>query len=103
MTIPVGFRFCTPAPVLKAWEKPIRCRLKNKQPEMTVGCLIEPSNAEAQIDGVNEIVYADEPKKALDQFKITLEEALADRPSAKNLAGRDLGSMKTTAFVEFCR
>jgi len=74
-------------------------RLKNKQPGMTVGCLIEQINAEALIDGISEIVHADEPKKALDKFKIALEESLPDRASTKHLAGRDLGRMEPTSSL----
>jgi hypothetical protein len=76
-------------------------RLKNKQPGMTVGCLIEHINGAALIDGISEIVYADEPKKALDKFKIALEESLPDCSSTKHLAARDLGRMEPTTSLMY--
>ena len=74
-------------------------RLKNKQPGMSVGCLIEHINAEALIDGIGEIVNAEEPKKAFDKFKIALQGVLPDRASTKHMAGRDLGRMEPTSSL----
>lgn len=76
-------------------------RLKNKQPGMSVGCLIEHINAAALIDGVNHIVSAEEPKKEFDRFKQLMEESLPDRASAKHLAGRNLGRMASTPSLRY--
>lgn len=71
-------------------------RLKNKQPAMSVGCLVEHINAAALVDGISHIVHADEPKKEFDKFKILMEESLPDRQSTKHLVGRELGRMEPT-------
>lgn len=76
-------------------------RLKNKQPGMPVGCLIEHINAAALIDGISHIVNAEEPKIEFDKFKKVLEESLPDRSSTKHLAGRDLGRMETTPSLRY--
>ena len=69
---------------------------KNKQPGISVGCLIEHINAEALVDGVTQIVRAEEPQKELEKFKCALEESLVKRKSSKHLAGRKLGRMEPT-------
>lgn len=76
-------------------------RLKNKQPGMPVGCLIEHINEAALIDGVSHIVNAEEPKKEFAKFKKLMEESLPDRSSAKHLAGRDLGRMESTPSLQY--
>ena len=63
---------------------------------MSVGCLVEHINAAALIDGISHIVYADEPKKEFDKFKILMEESLPDRSSTKHMSGLDLGRMEPT-------
>ena len=78
-------------------------RLKNKQPGMPVGCLIEHINAAALIDGVSHIVNAEEPKKEFDKFKVLMQESLPDRASTKHLAGRDLGRMEPTPSLRYQR
>ena len=76
-------------------------RLKNKQPGMPVGCLIEHINAAALIDGVSHIVNAEEPKKEFGKFKELMEASLPDRASTKHLAGRDLGRMEPTPSLRY--
>ena len=76
-------------------------RLKNKQPAMSVGCLVEHINAAALIDGINHIVHADEPKKEFDKFKLLMEESLPDRQSTKHLVGKDLGRMEPTPSLMY--
>ena len=76
-------------------------RLKNKQPGMPVGCLIEHINAAALIDGVSHIVNSEQPKKEFDKFKKLMEESLPDRASSKHLAGRDLGRMEPTPSLRY--
>ncbi len=71
-------------------------RLKNKQPGMPVGCLIEHINAAALIDGVSHIVNAEKPQSEFEKFKTLMEQSLPDRNSSKHLAGRDLGRMEPT-------
>lgn len=76
-------------------------RLKNKQPGMPVGCMIEHINAAALIDGISHIINADEPKREFDKFKKLMEESLPDRASTKHLAGRDLGRMEQTPSLQY--
>lgn len=76
-------------------------RLKDKQPGMPVGCLVEHINAEALIDSVHHVVNAIDPKKEFDKFKNALEESLPDRKSGKHLAGLDLGRMEPTPSLYY--
>ncbi len=76
-------------------------RLKNKQPGMPVGCLVEHINAAALIDGVSHIVYAKEPKSEFAKFKTLMVESLPDRTSRKHLAGLDIGRMETTPALKY--
>ncbi len=76
-------------------------RLKDKQPGMPVGCLVEHINAEALIDSVHHLVNATDPKKEFDKFKNALEESLPDRKSSKHLAGLDLGRMEPTPSLRY--
>lgn len=76
-------------------------RLKNKQPGMPVGCLIEHINTEALLDGVSHIVYADEPKSEFEKFRQLMEASLPDRKSSKHLSGRDLGRLEPTSSLRY--
>lgn len=68
-------------------------RIKNKQPGMSVGCLVERINAEALLDGVNAIVNSNYPHLELKKFSMAIEESLPNRESKKHLVGRKLGNM----------
>ena len=76
-------------------------RLKNKQPGMPVGCLIEHINAAALIDGISQIIHADEPKSEFEKFKELMEASLSDRKSSKHMAGRDLGRLAPTVSLKY--
>lgn len=76
-------------------------RLKNKQPAMPVGCLIEHINAAALLDGVSQIVNADSPKSEFEKFRQLMEASLPDRRSSKHMAGRDLGRLEPTASLKY--
>ena len=76
-------------------------RLKNKQPAMPVGCLVEHVNAQALIDGVSRIVHAQEPKKEFDKFKEVIQASLPDRNSTKHMVGLDLGRMEPTPALKY--
>src|SRR3990167_2336589 len=75
--------------------------IKNKQPGMSVGCLVERINAEALIDGINHIVNSDDPKKELNKFALALENSMPNRSSSKHLIGRDLGRMEPSASLRY--
>jgi len=76
-------------------------RLKNKQPGMPVGCLIEHINAAALLDGVSHIVNADEPKSEFEKFSKLMKASLPDRNSSKHMAGRDLGRLAPTTSLKY--
>lgn len=76
-------------------------RLKNKQPGIPVGCLIERINAAALIDGVGQIINADDPKSEFEKFRELMETSLPDRKSTKHMAGRDLGRLEATASLKY--
>lgn len=76
-------------------------RLKNKQPGMPVGCLIEHINAAALIDGIRQIVNADEPKSEFEKFRELMEASLPDRKSSKHMAGRNIGRLAPTPSLKY--
>ena len=76
-------------------------RLKNKQPAMPAGCLVEHVNSEALIDGVSSIVHSQEPKKEFEKFKAVMQEALPERNSTKHMVGLDLGRMEPTPSLKY--
>ena len=70
--------------------------LKNKQPGMPVGCLIERLNAEALLDTVKAVVESDDPDNELQALTLALEDTLPKRKSSRHMAGRDLGRQEAT-------
>ena len=66
-------------------------RLKNKQPRMPAGFLIERLKMESLTDTIRDVVMADDPKQALKALTASLQDSLPTRPSSKHMAGRDLG------------
>ena len=70
--------------------------LKNKQPGMPVGCLIDRLNAEALLDTVKAVVESDDPNTELKAFASALEDTLPKRQSSRHMAGRDQGRQETT-------
>lgn len=71
-------------------------RLKNKQPGMPAGCLIERLNAEALIETIKEVVKSDDKEAALKALTLALQETLPTRESSRHMAGRDLGRQEAT-------
>jgi hypothetical protein len=76
-------------------------RLKNKQPGMPVGCLIEHINTAALIDGISHIVKAEKPLGEFEKFKLLMEQTLPERNSSKHLAGRNLGRLEPTPALKY--
>jgi hypothetical protein len=73
--------------------------LKNKQPGMPVGCLIEHLNAEALVETIKDIVTDEKPLEKFKLFSETLYDILPNRQSKKHMAGRDLGRIEPTASL----
>ena len=71
-------------------------RLKNKQPGLPVGCLIERIKVEALIDTIHEVVEAEDPFASFETLKSALKDCLPSRDSKKHMIGRDLGRQKIT-------
>ncbi len=69
-------------------------RLKNKQPGLPAGCLIERLKTEALIDTVKSVVNAKNPDIALNDLIYGLELVLPTRESSRHMAGRDLGNQE---------
>lgn len=76
-------------------------RLKNKQPGLPVGCLIERLKAEALVDTVKEVVTSADPEDALERLTTALHGVVPTRESSKHMAGRDLGKQEPTASLEY--
>ena len=76
-------------------------RLKNKQPGMPTGCLIERIKVDALIKCVRELVDSDNPQDAFNQFVTQLKHSLPERNSAKHMAGRDLGRMEPSPSLKY--
>lgn len=76
-------------------------RLKDKQPGLTAGCLIERLKVEAFIATVEEIVTSEDPREKLDWFAQALKQSLPTRSSKKHMAGLDLGRQEPTPSL--CR
>ncbi len=75
--------------------------LKNKQPGMPVGCLIEHLNTEALVETVKKIVTDEKPLEKFKVFAETLYEILPKRRSKKHMAGRDLGRIEPTPSLAY--
>jgi hypothetical protein len=71
-------------------------RLKNKQPGISAGCLIESLKAEALIGTIENIAKTDDPAVALDAFTDALRDTLEERSSSKHMFGLDLGRQEGT-------
>ena len=69
-------------------------RLKNKQPGMPVGCLIEHLKAEALLETIEEVVTSDNPEKALENLTEALKNATPVRDSSRHMAERNLGKQE---------
>ncbi len=70
--------------------------LKNNQPGMPAGCVIERLKNEALVTVVSETVSSENPRIALDNMIEALNDALPIRDSSRHMAGRDLGRMVPT-------
>lgn len=75
-------------------------RLKNKQPGMPVGCLIERLKAEALLETIEEVVTSGNPEKALKNLTKALKNATPVRDSSRHMAGRDLGKQESTESLK---
>ncbi len=75
-------------------------RLKNNQPGMPVGCLIEHLKAEALVDTVKEVVTSGDPESSLESLTQALKNVLPVRESSRHMAGRDLGKQEPTESLK---
>jgi hypothetical protein len=76
-------------------------RLKNKQPALSVGCLIEHIKMQALIVTVEHVVCANDPIMAFESFSTALQETLVKRSSKKHMAPNNLGNQKPVASLKY--
>jgi hypothetical protein len=76
-------------------------RLKNKQPGLPVGCLIERLKVESLLNTIKDVVDSKDPNKALGELTIGLSACLVNRSSSKHMAGRDLGRQEATESLRY--
>lgn len=76
-------------------------RLKNKQPGLPVGCLVELLNVDALIKTVQNVVQADDPVVAFNSFADVMRLSLPERNSKKHLVGLDLGRQEATNSLQY--
>ena len=76
-------------------------RLKNQQPGLPVGCMIERIKAEALVTTIEKVALSDNPRSAFESISRAILEALPNRPSSKHMAGRDLGRQEPTESLKY--
>ena len=76
-------------------------RLKNKQPGLSTGCLIEHLKAEALVGTIQNIVSQEDPRAAFDAFKQALQETIEERASSKHLADAEMGRMEPSPSLRY--
>ena len=75
-------------------------RLKNKQPGLSVGCLIESLRVDALLGQMEGIVQSPEPATAFAAFTAVIKETLVQRQSSKHMAGLNLGRLDSTPSLK---
>ena len=76
-------------------------RLKNKQPGLSVGCLIESLRVDALLGQMEGIVQSPEPATAFAAFTAVIKETLVQRQSSKHMAGLNLGRLDSTPSLKY--
>ena len=76
-------------------------RLKNKQPGLPAGCLVERIKADVLIDTVKDVVASNDPQAALESLTSALKKVLPTRDSSKHMSGRNLGRQESTASLRY--
>ena len=76
-------------------------RLKNKQPGMPVGCLIERLKVESLIETIEEVVNSDDQHKAQKELSEALISCLPNRKSSKHMAERPLGRQEESETLKY--
>jgi hypothetical protein len=76
-------------------------RLNNKQPGLSVGCLIESLRVDALLGKIGEIIHSPEPEAAFAAFTTVIKETLVERQSKKHMAGLDLGRLESTPSLKY--
>ena len=78
-----------------------KVRLKNKQPGLPVGCLIEQLNNETLVETIRNVVQTENPNEALKQLAQALKANSPVRDSRKHMSGRDLGRQEPTPSLVY--
>ena len=77
------------------------CRLKNKQPGLSVGCLIERLKVDSLLNTIQDVMKATDPQKAFTELTTILKDCLPTRNSSKHMAGRDLGCQSAAESLKY--
>ncbi len=75
--------------------------LKNKQPGMPAGCLIERLKTQSLLETISDVVTAENPEESLKALSAALKDSLPTRSSSKHMAGRNLGRQETTPSLAY--
>lgn len=76
-------------------------RLKNKQPGLPIGCLIDRLKVESLLNTIKDVVDSVDPNKALCELTTGLSECLMSRNSSRHMAGRELGRQEATESLKY--
>ena len=76
-------------------------RLKNKQPGLSVGCLIESLRVDALLGQMEDIIQSPEPATAFAAFTSVIKEALVQRQSSKHMTVLNLGRLDSTPSLKY--
>jgi hypothetical protein len=76
-------------------------RLKNKQPGLPTGCLVERIKADVLVDTVRDVVASNDPQAELELLASALKKALPTSSSSKHMSGRSLGRQEPTASLRY--
>ena len=76
-------------------------RLKNKQPGLPVGCLIDRLKVESLLNTIKDVVDSEDPDKAMCELTEKLSGCLMTRNSSRHMAGRDLGWQEATESLKY--
>jgi hypothetical protein len=76
-------------------------RLKNKQPGLPVGCVIERLKVERLINTIKDVVESEDPSNAFLALTTALTDCLPTRESSKHMAGRDLGRQEASDPLKY--
>lgn len=76
-------------------------RLENKQPALTVGCLVKKLRIDALLDIIQTVVESENPQGKFKELTKYLEDYRTMKISNKHMVGRKLGRLMPTASPKY--